>query len=167
MENRALVLDAIAGAAGVPWTREMDSAYADRLLMSWDQVRALRKAGMDVQSHTRTHQPLPTLPLSTLADELEGSRTDLERELGEPVRALAYPVGNPLASASPIRVALKKAGYEIGFTNGTGPTPLWRRVDPFGFRRQMVDRDLPDPYFLGILAVPFLAPKHPWHLTVS
>src|SRR5579864_1737825 len=167
MDDRVRVLDAIARAAGVPWTREMDRAFADELLMSWDQVRALRKAGMDVQSHTRTHQPLQTLPPDALADELEGSRSDLERELGEPVRALAYPVGSPLDAASPIRAALRKAGYEIGFTNGTGPTLLWGRVDPFNIRRQMVERDFVEPYFLGILAIPFLAPKHPWHLNSS
>jgi peptidoglycan/xylan/chitin deacetylase (PgdA/CDA1 family) len=166
-DDRVRVLDAIARATGVPWTREMERAFADRLLMSWDQVRALRKAGMDVQSHTRTHQPLRTLPPDVLADELEGSRTDLERELGEPVRALAYPVGNPLEDASPIRAAVKKAGYEIGFTNGTGPMPLWGRVDPFNIRRQTVGRDFAEPYLLGLLAVPFLAPKHPWHLSTS
>ncbi len=167
MKDRSFLLDAIERAADVPWTREMDRAFADRLLMTWDQVRALRKAGMDVQSHTRTHQPLQTLPPDVLAEELEGSRSDLERELGEPVRALAYPVGNPLVGGSPIRAALAKAGYEIGFTNGTGPTPLWGRVDPFDFRRQTIDRGIAYPYFLGILALPFLAPKHPWHLTAS
>jgi peptidoglycan/xylan/chitin deacetylase (PgdA/CDA1 family) len=167
MDDRERMLDAIAQAAGVPWTREMDRAFADQLLMSWDQVRALRKAGMDVQSHTRTHQTLQTLPADALADELEGSRADLERELGEPVRALAYPVGNPLEGTSPIRAALRKARYEIGFTNGTGPTPLWGPVDPFNIRRQTVERDFAEPYFLGILAVPPLAPKHPWPLSTS
>jgi peptidoglycan/xylan/chitin deacetylase (PgdA/CDA1 family) len=162
MDDRERVLDAIARAAEVRWTREMDRAFADELLMSWEQVRALRKAGMDVQSHTRTHQPLRTLPPDALADELEGSRSDLERELGEPVRALAYPVGNPLEGASPIRAAIRKAGYEIGFTNGTGPTPLWGRVDPFNIRRHMVERDSAESYLLGILAIPFLAPRHPW-----
>jgi peptidoglycan/xylan/chitin deacetylase (PgdA/CDA1 family) len=165
MADREIVLDAIGRAADVPWTREMDRAFADQLLMSWDQVRALRKAGMDVQSHTRTHQPLRTLPPDTLADELEGSRADLVRELGEPPRAVAYPVGNPLESASPIRAVLRKAGYEIGFTNGTGPTPLWGRVDPFNIRRQMVGHDFVEPYSLGILALPFLAPTRSCHLS--
>jgi peptidoglycan/xylan/chitin deacetylase (PgdA/CDA1 family) len=167
MHDRERLLDALARASGVPWTRDMDRAFADRLLMSWDQVRALRKAGMDVQSHTRTHQVLRTLTPDALKDELEGSRADLEGELGEPVRALAYPVGNPLEDPSPIRVALKRAGYELGFTNGTGPTPLWGRVDPFNIRRQTVERDFAEPYFLGILALPFLGPKHPWHLTAN
>jgi peptidoglycan/xylan/chitin deacetylase (PgdA/CDA1 family) len=157
-------LDELAVAARVPWSRDMERQFADRLLMRWDHVRALRNAGMDVQSHTRTHRVLQTLPESELLDELRGSRIELEREIGGPVRSVAYPVGNPLGGSSPIRAALTAAGYELGFTNGTGPTPLWGELDPFNIRRQTVERGLPEAYLLSILAVPPLAPKHPWHL---
>jgi peptidoglycan/xylan/chitin deacetylase (PgdA/CDA1 family) len=158
-------LDELGRVAEVQWTPEMDRAFADRLLMTWDNVRSLRKAKMDVQSHTRTHRVLQTLSPDELDDELSGSRADLERELGEPVRAMAYPVGRPLEGASPIRLALKKAGYQIGFTNGTGSTSLWGSVDAFNISRHTVDRRFSEPYLLGILAVPFLAPKHPWRST--
>jgi peptidoglycan/xylan/chitin deacetylase (PgdA/CDA1 family) len=157
----------LSGATGVPWTREQDRELAAGLLMTWDHVRALRRAGMDVQSHTRTHRVLKTLTPEELADELEGSRADLLRELGEPPRALAYPVGKPLGSTSPVRIALAKAGYEVGLTNGTGPTSLWGRVDRFDICRQMVGRNVSEPYLLSILAIPPLAPKHPWHLTAD
>jgi peptidoglycan/xylan/chitin deacetylase (PgdA/CDA1 family) len=151
----------LSRATGVLWTREQERDLADRLLMNWDHVRSLQEAGMDVQSHTRTHRVLKTLAPQELADELEGSRADLQRELGEPARALAYPVGNALGSASHIRVALEKAGYEIGLTNGTGPTPLWRPVDRFDMCRQTVGRNVSEAYLLSILAVPPLAPKNP------
>ncbi len=82
--------------------------------MTWDHVRELKQGGMDVQSHTRTHRVLQTLSERELSDELTGSRSDLERELGERPRALAYPVGNPPLDSSPIRKALEQAGYEIG-----------------------------------------------------
>jgi peptidoglycan/xylan/chitin deacetylase (PgdA/CDA1 family) len=156
------LLEELSAAAGVPWTPEMDHAFAERLIMNWDQVRALRRAGMGVQSHTRTHRVLETLLPDELRDELSGSRADLERELGEPVRALAYPVGKPLATSSPIRAALKSAGYELGFSNGTGPTPLWGKLDPFDIRRQTIGRNLPESYLLGMLAIPTLAPRPRW-----
>jgi len=160
-------LDELSLISDVPWTPGMDRAFADRLLMTLAQIRALRRAKMDVQSHTRTHRVLQTLPPGELDDELSGSRADIERELGEPVRAVAYPVGRPLESASPIRGALKKAGYQMGFTNGTGSTSLWGSVDRFDISRHTVDRNFSEPYLLGILAVPFLAPKHPWHSTAK
>jgi peptidoglycan/xylan/chitin deacetylase (PgdA/CDA1 family) len=156
------LLEELSAAAGVPWTGEMDRSFAARLIMNWDQVRALRRAGMGVQSHTRTHRVLETLRPDELRDELSGSRADLERELGEPARALAYPVGKPLVTSSPIRAALENAGYELGFSNGTGPTPLWGRPDRFDIRRQTIGRNLPESYVLGMLAVPALAPRPRW-----
>jgi peptidoglycan/xylan/chitin deacetylase (PgdA/CDA1 family) len=167
--RRALDMDRLlcelTVASGVPWTLEQERAFADRLLMNWDHVRALRQAGMDVESHTRTHRVLQTLPAAELRSELEGSRRDLERELGVAPRALAYPIGKPLHRTSPIREALGRAGYQVGLTNGTGPTPTWRRCDRYDIRRQTVARDISMPYLLSILALPPLAPKHPWHET--
>jgi peptidoglycan/xylan/chitin deacetylase (PgdA/CDA1 family) len=160
-------LEDLCDAAGLRWNRDLESVFADRLLMKWDHVRALRDAGMDVQSHTRTHRVLQTLGLEEISDELVGSRIDLERELGCPVRSVAYPVGKPLEASSPIRVALAESGYELGFTNGTGPTLLWGDLDPFNICRQTVERNLSDAYLLSILAVPPLAPRHPWHLTAG
>jgi peptidoglycan/xylan/chitin deacetylase (PgdA/CDA1 family) len=150
-------------ATGVAWTRELEREFADRLLMTWDDVRALKRAGMDVGSHTRTHRILQTLPAAELRAELEGSRRDLQEQLGEAPRALAYPIGRPLPRASPIRAAVQAAGYEIGLTNGTGPTQTWGKRDPFDIRRQTVARDLGTSFLLSILALPPLAPKHPWH----
>jgi len=149
-------------ATGVPWTRELERAFADELLMSWDDVRALKRAGMDVESHTRSHRILQTLSAVELRAELEGSRRDLQRELGQAPRAVAYPVGKPLELASPVRPALCRAGYQLGLTNGTGPTPTWGARDPFDIRRQTVARGLCTRFLLSILALPPLAPKHPW-----
>jgi peptidoglycan/xylan/chitin deacetylase (PgdA/CDA1 family) len=160
-------LSELSDAAGVPWSAELDRRFSDRMLMTWDHLRALKKAGMDVQSHTQTHRVLQTLTESELQDELEGSRDDLCRELGGPVQALAYPVGYPLGRVSPLRRALEKAGYEVGFTNGTGATPLGGEVDRFDIRRQMIERDFSSALLLTILTLPRLAPKHRWKLQAN
>jgi peptidoglycan/xylan/chitin deacetylase (PgdA/CDA1 family) len=157
-------LQELANSARVPWSRAMEQTFADRLLLTWDHVRQLRNAGMDVQSHTRTHRVLQTLRPDELSDELAGSRADLERELGEPTRALAYPVGNALLSTSPIRAALVKAGYEIGLSNGTGSNVLNEPIDRFNICRQTVGLNLSEEYLLAILMMPALAHKQPWQM---
>ena len=86
-------LDELGRATGSLWNDGIERRLADQLIMTWDDVRALRTAGMDIQSHTRRHRVLQTLDGDALADELAGSRAELERELGEPVRTIAYPVG--------------------------------------------------------------------------
>jgi peptidoglycan/xylan/chitin deacetylase (PgdA/CDA1 family) len=124
--------------------------------MSWDDIRALAAAGVDVESHTRTHRVLETLDPGELRGELLGSRRDLETQLGRPVRAIAYPVGRlpPLS----VRRAVADAGYRIGLTNATGVNYLWPAalLDPYDIRRISTDRSQSDAVFLTQIAVPQL-----------
>src|SRR5205085_3184112 len=58
--------------------------------LTWDGVRALDKAGMEIGSHTVTHARLADLPDDRVRDELVQSRQKLEAELHKPVDLLAY-----------------------------------------------------------------------------
>jgi peptidoglycan/xylan/chitin deacetylase (PgdA/CDA1 family) len=148
-------LDELTIATGAAWSADLERELAAKMIMTWDHVRGLRQAGMDVGSHTRTHRVLQTLTPAHLADELRGSREDLRRELGEEVVALAYPDGRGVARGSPIRRAILDAGYEIGFTYNVGIQRL-RRVDPLGIGRVSVEPSVSAPAFRGSLAIPAL-----------
>jgi len=157
----ARFLDELAVAAGVSYTRQDDQRHANSLLMTWDEVRQLADAGMDVESHTRTHRLLGTIPPDQLSDELRGSRQELEAVLDRPVRALAYPAGGGDATTRPVlRDALRAAGYQLAFTSATGINQLVvaPTLDRFGIRRVCIDHDLPPSYFRAFLAMPFLRP---------
>ena len=150
-------LDELATAARVPWGPELERQYADELVMTWDQVRALRRAGMEVHSHTRTHRVLQTVPHEELISELAGSKRDLEEQLGEPVSSVSYPVGRPIARDPVIRSMVAAAGYGLGFSNMNGVTWTWGRFDPLDVQRLRMGSDVPSAYFRGFLAVPWLA----------
>jgi len=157
-------LDELNRALGVDWNRELEATHADNIVMTWDQVRALARAGMDVESHTRRHRVLQTLDDEALRDELAGSRADLEAQLGRPVRAVAYPVGRRIAYQQRIRDAIAAAGYRIGLSNASGATRIWpgrlRGVwpaDPFDVRRVSTDRVMSDAMWFTQVAVPSLA----------
>jgi peptidoglycan/xylan/chitin deacetylase (PgdA/CDA1 family) len=149
-------LDELERAADFAISAEEERRLADETIMTWEHVVALRRAGMDVQSHTRTHRVLQTLGPAELDDELEGSRRTLERVLGERVRAISYPVGKPLRSLPAIREAVRKAGYELGFSNGTGVSAA-ARLDPLDVKRISLDVDLSEPFFRAMVALPWLA----------
>jgi peptidoglycan/xylan/chitin deacetylase (PgdA/CDA1 family) len=149
-------LDEVSEACCASLGPDEEGRIAEDLLMTWDDLRALRDAGMSVQSHTRSHRTLQTVPTARLYDELGGSREVLERELGERVRAVAYPVGKRLGSAPQIRAAVRAAGYELGFSNDSGVNNVWT-FDPLDTRRLALDIDLPEAHFLAMLAVPWLA----------
>src|ERR1700733_5285676 len=46
-------LDEIYAAFGVDWNRDIEAKHADAIVMTWDHLRALSRAGMNVESHTR------------------------------------------------------------------------------------------------------------------
>lgn len=161
-------LGELATACRTEWTLAEERRLADQLIMTWDEVRALAAAGMDVESHTRSHRVLQTVPFPELSDELLGSRLELERQLGRPVRALAYPVGRPITDRPGLHSAVRDAGYRVAFSNATGsnfmlPSGLpgqlrgLRQLDPFDLNRLAMGREFSDALFVGQFALPQLA----------
>jgi peptidoglycan/xylan/chitin deacetylase (PgdA/CDA1 family) len=157
-------LDGLCEALGVEWSTETEAQHAEALVMSWDQVRALTRAGMDVESHTRWHRVLQTLSDDELREELTGSREELEGQLGRPVRAIAYPVGRRVAHIQRIREAVLAAGYKVGVSNASGATRIWPKpmsgmipTDPFDICRLSTDAGMSDAMYFTQIAVPRLA----------
>ena len=149
-------LQVLGEALEVPWGPEDDARITSDVLMTWDQVRTLHREGMDVESHTQTHRVLTTLPPADLEEELVGSKRILEEQLDAPVRALAYPVSLSMAENGGVLEAVKRAGYELGFSTSAGLGPLGPKTDPLDIQRIWVDPTLPHSYFRAALAVPHL-----------
>jgi len=157
-------IDELCAAFGVEWNEEIEETHTGNLIMSWDHVRGLSRAGMDVESHSRWHRVLQTLDDGLLRDELEGSKRDLETQLGRPCRAIAYPVGRRISHLARIRNAVQTAGYRIGMSNASGATRIWpgslsevMPCDPFDIHRVSTDREMSDAMFLTQVALPQLA----------
>jgi peptidoglycan/xylan/chitin deacetylase (PgdA/CDA1 family) len=81
--------------------------------VTWEMLERIRRAGIIIGSHTKTHIVLPNEARECVVDELVGSRQELERRLGTAVRHFAYPSGI-YNSASVSAVAA--AGFRFGFT---------------------------------------------------
>jgi len=152
----ARFLDGVAVAAGVRWDPEDERRIADGALMSWDQVKAMRAAGMGIGSHSSSHRVLQTLSTGALRAELAESRAVLEQQLGEPVTTIAYPVGRSIAAFPAVRAAVVDAGYELGFTTRSGLNPLAACADPLDLHRVCAERGSPASLARMRLALPFL-----------
>lgn len=61
--------------------------------MTWQQVAALRDAGMEIGAHTMTHSDLTSLDWDTAGYEIAQSKAELERQLGITVTSFCYPTG--------------------------------------------------------------------------
>jgi peptidoglycan/xylan/chitin deacetylase (PgdA/CDA1 family) len=80
-----------------------------RGFLTWDNLRAMRDAGMTIGSHTRSHPFLTKITNSnSLWNEINGSKQTLEKNLDITVNEFAYPFGQYDATTTTL---VKKAGY--------------------------------------------------------
>ena len=78
--------------------------------LTWDGVRALRAAGMEIGSHSVDHARLADLSDQRVREELVASKRALEEQLHAPVDLLAYPYNSVRRR---VRDAAEAAGYRI------------------------------------------------------
>lgn len=91
--ERLQATEAIAAQAGV--------APPTDLMMSSDEVRALRRTGMLIGAHTVTHPILARLDADQAAAEIQAGQRTLQALLGERIGLFAYPNGKPGADYLP------------------------------------------------------------------
>jgi len=104
------------------------------LMLSTEQLRALRSEGMDIGGHTKAHPILAVLSASEAEEQIVGDRTRLTNLLGEAPRLFAYPNGKPGADYARSHVDLvRNAGYEAAFS--TAPGSAGRDSDLFQLPR--------------------------------
>lgn len=85
------LLRRVAQAAGV----DLGAVLEQPLMLSWQQVKAMREDGMEIGAHSRSHAMLSRLSDDEVVEEIRGSLADVARALGEPVELFAYPYGGP------------------------------------------------------------------------
>ena len=88
-EAREAAFDAMAARAGMPRGEGLEDSF-----VTPEQLRSMRAAGMGIGAHTRSHPHLDRLPAELHADEVSGSRADLERVQRLPGAARGKPVSN-------------------------------------------------------------------------
>jgi peptidoglycan/xylan/chitin deacetylase (PgdA/CDA1 family) len=118
------------------------------LFAGWDDARRLAEAGMAIGSHCLTHRFLPALSEEEQRHELVASKAELERQLGRPVDAVAYPSGK---RTDLTRRLAREAGYRLGFSYSARRN--YRTApDPFDVGRVAIDHDVSWPLFRARLA---------------
>jgi peptidoglycan/xylan/chitin deacetylase (PgdA/CDA1 family) len=93
--------------------------YGDPNYATWPQVIAMHNAGMDIQSHTRTHPDLRRLSEERLLWQILGSREAIEARVDKEVHFFCYPAGR--YDDNTIH-ALQQFGYWAAVTTEYGAT---------------------------------------------
>lgn len=121
-------LDPLARAEGVrrlrhacrPSGREVDVVPECHDLLTWDDVRALADAGIEIGSHGRTHTVLSALRRDDAREEIVRSKETIERELGRPCTLFSYPNGTRRDFGPEHQQILSEAGYRAAVTQIVG-----------------------------------------------
>jgi len=142
-------------AAGLPFTlfvatKPVDGGYRD--FMSWDQIRALAAAGVEIGAHSETHPHMPLLSDAAIAREIANSNARFKAELGKVPTLFAYPYGEMSAA---VRAAVIKAGYLAAMGQQSGVA--YAGGDLYFLPRFSFDEDFGtlERFKLAIDALPF------------
>ena len=84
--------------------------------LTWEMLDEIRRAGITIGSHTRTHVLMTKESKRRVTEEAAGSRMEIERRLGTSVRHFAYPSGVFDTAAVD---AVAAAGYRFAYTTCT------------------------------------------------
>lgn len=100
--------------------------------MNWDQLAAMRDAGMEIGAHSLDHLDMTTLDVNEARRQAEQSKLELEAKLGVQVSSFCYPAGRYNADVE----AQVRAS---GFSNAT--TTRWDNDygDMFGLPRRRIE----------------------------
>jgi peptidoglycan/xylan/chitin deacetylase (PgdA/CDA1 family) len=122
--------------------------------LSGAQIEAMRPY-VDFQSHTRFHPTLTRCDDDECAEELIGSKAEVERLIGKPCNDFAYPYG--IYGSREVAI-LKAAGYKTGRTTDVG----WNdeRSDPFRLKAFDIEDDSSVPWFAVQLTGLTLMPRY-------
>jgi peptidoglycan/xylan/chitin deacetylase (PgdA/CDA1 family) len=126
---------------GFPWSLYVYPKIVEQgsHALTWPQIAALQKAGVDIEGHTMSHAHLTHTSHPELDDaqykaflhtELDESKRIIESHTGQPVRFLAYPYGD---YDDVVVAAAKRAGYDAGLLSWLGPNN--RSTNPLKLRR--------------------------------
>lgn len=104
-------------------THDLDPALADeyegeRIALSWDEVRDIRRRGHIVACHTRNHFELTAgAPYEVVYDEIVNAKAEMEEQLGEAADIFCWSIGAGLGLHAEADRLLRAAGFRYLFSN--------------------------------------------------
>jgi peptidoglycan/xylan/chitin deacetylase (PgdA/CDA1 family) len=112
---------------------EMKDAETCRLMLSWEEVSAMNRDGIQFGAHTVTHPILSKLTVEDARREISGSKRTIDERLENAVTTFAYPVGRRIDFTETTKALVEEAGFCCGLTMVCGNNEV--ETDPYEMRR--------------------------------
>ena len=129
------------------------------LCLGWGEIAGLARAGVAIGAHTVAHPMLAKHDAARARREIVEGRARIEARLGQPVRHLAYPVGDPGSAGQREFALAREAGFATAVTTRPGHLFPAHRGHLHALPRVSVNGLFQSEAALGALlsGVPFLA----------
>jgi peptidoglycan/xylan/chitin deacetylase (PgdA/CDA1 family) len=112
------------------------AGFFQKLMMDWTQVREMQKGGIEFGAHTMHHPILTRISLEGVREEVVGSKSRIEEELGKQVLGFAYPNGQASDLNEGIERIVAESGIRAAFTLLSGPSSQAEvKRNPYAIRR--------------------------------
>ncbi|MDD5617770.1 MAG: polysaccharide deacetylase family protein [Candidatus Omnitrophica bacterium] len=99
--------------------QEMQSRFAKEIkemafpgFMNWQQLKEIKKAGMDIGAHTMSHVNVSGLSLNKFQEELAEARNIMETQLNASILYFAFPLGKKANYSYEAVEFLRKIGHK-------------------------------------------------------
>lgn len=80
--------------------------------MTWEQLRTMKRGGMEIGSHAASHRPLSALSSQEATEEIRQSKARIEQELGDRCLHFSFPFGSRRDYNEGLVSDVRDAGYE-------------------------------------------------------
>jgi peptidoglycan/xylan/chitin deacetylase (PgdA/CDA1 family) len=140
---------------------DLVDAHAEELSrpITRGQILEMARNGVEFGSHTVSHPNLALAATEVVERELRDSKSHLERLLGRPVRALAYPFGTPDTYDARALASARACGYQLAVSFRQGVNWLGA-LEAMELRRIGISAGVTAAQFRVMLALPaWLHPK--------
>ncbi len=114
-------------------------SYQNAPMLSWNRIKKMQRAGIEIGAHTLTHPHLTQCSLREVKRQMIGSKRQLEDKLKNPVSLFAYPYGGTRSFNKAIEVCAREAGFLAACT--TIPGSNGPDTDLYALRRNAPLRD--------------------------
>jgi len=149
----AAVQTAVIARLEVDWGLPRPATHPDSRPMTWDQLREMHAAGMEIGSHGVAHRILAKLSKEEMAAEVRESKRVLDRELGVPALSLSYPVGGLDAYDDEVIATARDAGFRVA-CNYIAGTNRWPSSPSHALHRLSVEREMDMGWFAAMTLLP-------------
>lgn len=102
-------------------------------ILNIDEIKLMKKDGIDFGSHTVTHRVLTEIDINIAAEEIFHSKVDLENLINEKIQFFTYPRGKKNHFNKKVKALVEKSGYKAAFTTENGE--IDNRSDLFELKR--------------------------------